>query len=92
MCDEDVTLTVSATKAENLSYCWKKDGEDISDFQCTRTSTPTLTISKFLPDHQGTYIVMNNYDKHSVESQRAELALGKSLTNNAHDHSTHVAI
>ena len=78
---ENVTLTVSAIEAENLAYYWKKDGDDVSDSKYTGTTTPTLTIREFLPENQGSYscLLMNNYDKSSIESHRADLALGKSL-------------
>ena len=80
---EKVTLSVLAIEGDNLSYNWKKDGEDISDSKYTGTDTPTLTISEFLPDNQGKYscIVKNEYDNSCIESHKADLALGKGQAN-----------
>ena len=70
-----VTLSVSATGrgAENLVYLWKKDGQYLCDKMYIGTNTPTLTISEFLPDHQGKYACEVNS---SIESEQADLALG----------------
>ena len=72
-----VTLSVSATGAENLVYLWKKDGQYLSNNKyIIGTNTPTLTISEFLPDNQGTYTcIVKNYNS-SIESEQADLALG----------------
>ena len=71
-----MTLSVSATGAEYLTYKWKKDGEDITDPKYSGMDTSTLTIEKFLEDDQGTYYVVIKNSHSPIESEQANLALG----------------
>ena len=73
---EAVTISVSATGADNLSYRWKKDGIDVYGDHCQGADTPTLTICEFLADDQGKYMCVIKNCNDSVESEQAELALG----------------
>ena len=72
-----MTLTVSATGAESLSYHWKKDEEDISSDNYDGVDTPSLTIKKFLPDDQGKYFCVIKNCNRSIQSEPADLALGR---------------
>ena len=91
---EKVTLTVSTIEVDNLSYYWKKDGENVSGSKYTGTDTPILTISNFSPENQGKYscVVKNNYNYSSIESHKADLALGKFLANNNTVHACTIRI
>ena len=71
-----VTLSVSATGAENLVYLWMKDGQDLTNDHYTGTNTPTLTISTFLPDDQGRYYCAIKNCNSTIESEQADLKLG----------------
>ena len=71
-----MTLSVSATGVEYLTYKWKKDGEDITDPKYSGIDTSTLTIEKFLEDDQGTYYVVIKNSHSPIESEQANLALG----------------
>ena len=71
-----VTLSVSATGAENLIYQWKKNGQDLTDDRHTGSTTPTLMISKFLPDDQGRYVCAIKNCNSTIESEQADLKLG----------------
>ena len=71
-----VTLSVSATGAENLVYQWKKNGQDLTNNCYVGTNTPTLTISKFLPDNQGRYVSGIKNCNSTIESAQADLKLG----------------
>ena len=69
-------LTVSAIGPEPLHYKWKKNGEDITNPDCTGTNTPTLTIHLFSQDFKGNYSCTVSNDQQSAESEPANLALG----------------
>ena len=71
-----VTLSVSATGAENLVYQWKKNGQDLTDDRYIGTNTPTLMISKFLPEDQGRYVCGIKNCNSTIESVQADLKLG----------------
>ena len=73
-----ISLSVSATGAENLVYLWEKDGEDLTGRgdHYIGTNTPTLTISEFLIGDQGTYICVIKNCNSSIESEEADLTLG----------------
>ena len=71
-----VILSVSATGAENLVYQWKKNGQDLTNDRYIGTNTPTLTISKFLPDDQGRYVCGIKNCNSTIESAQADLELG----------------
>ena len=73
---EAVTISVSATGADNLSYRWKKDGIDIYGDHFQGADTPTLTIWEFSADDQGKYSCVIKNCNGSVESEQAELTLG----------------
>ena len=76
---KDVTVSVSATGPEPLSYKWKKDGEELlSDTKYTGANTHTLTISSFSEGDRGNYMCTVSCGQHSVESKPAALELGKS--------------
>ena len=73
-----MTVSVSATGPEPLSYQWKKDGEELlSDIKYTGTNTDTLTIISFLKEDRGNYTCTVNGGQQSVESKPAALELGK---------------
>ena len=76
---EPVTLTVSATGAESLSYHWKKDEEDISGDNYDGVDTPSLTIKEFLPDDKGKYSCVIKKCNRSIQSEKADLALGSHI-------------
>ena len=73
---QPVTLSVSATGAENLVYLWKKDGEDVTGDRYIGANTRSLTIREFLPDDQGKYICVIKNCNSTVESEQADLKLG----------------
>ena len=70
-------LTVSAVGSGCLSYKWKKNGEDITQPDFTGISTPTLKISSFMAEHQGSYTCTVSDGQKFVESNPAELKLSK---------------
>ena len=67
---------MSAIGAEPLQYQSKKDGADITDPECTGSTTQILTIHTFSQDHQGNYSCIVSNSLQSVESKTAHLALG----------------
>ena len=70
-----VTLTVSATGLEPLTYQWMKDGEAITEniAHVKHFDTPNLLIHPFSPEYEGNYTcVVSNVNK-SVKSKSAEL-------------------
>ena len=71
-----VVLSVSAIGSEPLHYKWKKNGEDITDPECTGINTPTLTIGSFSRYQQGNYFCIVNNSQKTVETEPANLALG----------------
>ena len=76
---KDVTVSVSATGPEPLSYKWKKDGEELlSDTKYTGANTHTLTISSFSKGDRGNYMCTVSCGQQSVESKPAALELGMS--------------
>ena len=74
-----MTLTVSATGAESLSYHWKRNEEDISGDNYDGVDTPNLTIKEFLPDDQGKYFCVIKNCKRSIQSEKVDLALGSHI-------------
>ena len=74
-----VVLSVSAIGSEPVHYKWKKNGEDITDPECTGVNTPTLTIGSFSRHHQGNYYCVVNNEQMFVESDPANLALGNTF-------------
>ena len=75
-----MTLTVSATGAESLSYHWKKDEEDINGDNYDGVDAPNLTIKEFLPDDQGNYSCVIKNCNRSIQSEKADLAPGSHIT------------
>ena len=73
---ESVALSVMAVGAEPLHYKWKKNREDITDPECTRTTSPTLTILSFSQAHEGNYSCIISNKQKSIQSEPANLALG----------------
>lgn len=73
---DHLTLSVLATGAENLSYGWRKDGEDLFDANYTGIDTPILTIKSFTPDDEGKYSCIIKNCNSCIESEQADLALG----------------
>ena len=73
-----MVLSVSAIGSEPLYYKWKKNGEGITDPECTGANTPTLTIDSFSNEHQGMYSCIVNNKQASIESNSANLSLGNS--------------
>ena len=74
-----MTLTVSATGAESLSYHWKKDEEEISGDNYDGVDTQSLIIKEFLPDDQGKYSCVIKNCSRSIQSEKADLALGSHI-------------
>ena len=74
---EHATLCVSAVGSGHLSYKWKKDGEDITDPNCTGIDTHTLNISYFSSKFQGEYICKVKNDHKTIKSNPAKLELSK---------------
>ena len=72
-----MTLSVSAVGSGSLSYQWKKNKEDVTQPDYTGTDTPTLKISSFVNEHQGSYSCIVSNGQKSVESKLAELMLSK---------------
>ena len=73
---QEVTFVVSATGPGTLSYNWMKDGEEITDnhpLNFVDFDTPTLRITSFSQDNEGSYkcIVKNDFDR--LESNAANL-------------------
>ena len=75
---ESVTLRMSAIGSGQLSYNWKKNGQDITDSDnCTGTDTAALTITSFTEENQGQYTcIVKNHIK-TVESRPTKLKLSK---------------
>ena len=71
-----MVLSISAVGSEPLYYKWKKNGEDITDPECTGVNTPILTIGSFSRHHQGNFICIVNNEQMSDKSDPANLALG----------------
>ena len=71
-----MTLSVSAVGAENLSYNWKKNGDDFIDSKCNGFDTAMLTINNFIPDDQGKYSCVIKNCNASIESEQVDMALG----------------
>ena len=76
---EPVNLTVSAAGAESLSYQWKKNEEDINGDNYDGVDTPSLTIKEFLSDDQGKYFCVIKSCNRSIQSKKADLALGSHI-------------
>ena len=74
--DDSVVLSVVAVGVEPLHYKWKKNGEDITDSECTGTTSPTLTILSFSQAHEGNYSCIISNNQKSIESESANLTLG----------------
>ena len=68
---------MSATGADHLSYQWKKDGENITNPKCFGTDTPMLSITEFVKEDEGEYSCLIKNSQSSIESEKANLALGK---------------
>ena len=73
---ESVVLSVVAVGAEPLHYKWKKNGEDITDPECTGTNLSTLTIHSFSDVHEGNYSCTIGNNEQCIHSEPANLALG----------------
>ncbi len=71
-----MSVSVSATGAENLVYLWKKDGEDITHNRYIGTNSSTLTINTFLSDDQGKYMCIIKNCNSTIDSEQADLSLG----------------
>ena len=75
----DVTLTVTATGPQPLSYQWMKDGVVISPDvipDCIGTDTALLHITTFLPHHEGQYhCKISSENAPSLDSDPAELKI-----------------
>ena len=72
-----VVLSVSAVGLDPLRYRWKKNGEDITDDDITGTNTQTLNIHSFSQIHQGYYSCTVSSSQQSIQSEAANLTLGK---------------
>ena len=72
-----VSLSVSAIGPEPLTYKWKKDGEDITDPNCSGMNTPVLTITSFSYETQGKYTCEVKNDHKTITSNSAKLELSK---------------
>ena len=76
---ESVALSVVAVGAEPLHYKWKKNREDITNPECTGTTSLTLTILSFSQAHVGNYSCIISNNQNSIESEPANLALGTNM-------------
>ena len=75
---ESVTMYVSAVGSGQLSYKWKKDGQEISDdAYCTGTDEASFIITSFSEEQQGHYICAVKNHITSVESSPVKLKLSK---------------
>ena len=73
-----VSLSVSAIGAGILNYKWKKDGKDVTqDPGCIGVDTAILTIISFSSVHVGKYTCAVKDSHRTLESNSAELHLGK---------------
>ena len=73
-----MTLSVSVIGAGNLSYYWKKNGDDITDSKYAGIDAAKLTINNFTTNDQGKYSCVVKNCNSSIESEPADLALGNS--------------
>jgi hypothetical protein len=76
-----VKLAVSVKGPNLVTYQWCKDGEVITteDYpNCTGISSPTLEISPFVPEYEGSYkcVVSHEATDKKVVSRSAQLKLG----------------
>ena len=76
-CDDCAAINVCAVGSGHLSYKWKKDGEDITDPNCTGIDTSTFKISCFSSKFQGEYICEVKNDHKTIKSNPAKLELSK---------------
>ena len=74
---ECATLYISVVGSGQLSYKWKKDGEDITGPNYTGIDTPNLNISCFSSKFQGEYVCEVKNDHKTIESNPAKLELSK---------------
>ena len=81
---DEVKLSVSVKGSDLVTYQWWKDGKVITteDYpNCTGIDSPTLEISSFIPEYEGSYkcIVSHKAADKEVESRSAQLTLGMFL-------------
>ena len=74
---ESTTLCVSAIGSGELYYKWKKNGQDITDPNCTEIETASLTITSFSEQNQGKYMCEIKNALKTVESHSVKLELSK---------------
>ena len=77
---DKVSFTLTATSNGSLSYQWYKDGELITPDThpyCDGAMTPTLKIRAVLTEYEGTYSCLVSNEAGSIESDSAQLAVGK---------------
>jgi uncharacterized repeat protein (TIGR02543 family) len=78
--DDNLTLTVSATGTEPLSYHWTHDGVNLVDGgEFSGSATAVLTIQGVQAADAGTYRVVVSNAKGSVTSRPATLTIGAVL-------------
>ena len=76
-----VIFNVRADKA--LHYQWSRDGQDITHMThsyCKGATTSTLYIRAVAEEHEGRYNCAVSNDIGSVDSESAELVVGKTLS------------
>ena len=80
MYGDEVSFTLKATSNGTLSYQWHKDCELITPdthSYCDGAMTPTLKIRAVLTEYEGTYSCLVSNEAGSVETESAQLAVGK---------------
>ena len=75
---ESVTVRVSAVGSGQLSYMWKKDGNEITNLDdYANIKTAALTVSCFSENSQGEYTCKINDASTTVQSSPSKLELSE---------------
>lgn len=75
---ESVTLHVSTVGSGQLSYTWRKDGQEITDRDIyAGINTAVLTITSFADKCEGNYTCIVENDGTTIQSNSAKLELSK---------------
>ena len=75
---ESATVRVSAVGSGQLSYMWKKDGNEITNLDdYANINTAALTVSSFSENSQGEYTCKINDVSKTVQSNPSKLELSE---------------
>ena len=75
---ESATVRVSAVGSGQLSYMWKKDGNEITNLDdYANIKTAALTITSFSENSQGEYMCKINDASTTVQSSPSNLELSE---------------